>query len=97
MSTADNGIPTAALWSFAVLMSQLSSDAMLALQMAFRPVVHPGTFHLLNQYAAFMSDASGEVRSAGGLAQRLDRSIQTWTYAGMPDVAKVSSLQHLVR
>ncbi|XP_026190108.1 uncharacterized protein LOC34619925 [Cyclospora cayetanensis] len=71
------------------LMSQLSSDAMLALQSAFRPVVHPDTLQRLNQYAAFMSKPSGEVRDAGGLAKKLDKVISAWTYTGMPELVKV--------
>ncbi|OEH80124.1 hypothetical protein cyc_03189 [Cyclospora cayetanensis] len=70
------------------LMSQLSSDAMLALQSAFRPVVHPDTLQRLNQYAAFMSKPSGEVRDAGGLAKKLDKVISAWTYTGMPELVK---------
>ncbi|KAL8433929.1 hypothetical protein Efla_001831 [Eimeria flavescens] len=66
------------------LMSQLSGEAMFALQSAFRPVVHPDTFHVLNQYQTFMSEASGEQSEPGGIAQRLEMINRTWTYAGMP-------------
>lgn len=75
---------------FAVLMAQLSPDAMLAFQSGFRPVVHPDTFHQLNQYAAFMSESTGALLSPGGLAERLDFAIDSWLYSGMPAQAQVS-------
>ncbi|KAL8275243.1 hypothetical protein Esti_000827 [Eimeria stiedai] len=55
------------------LMSQLSPEAMFALQSAFRPVVHHSTLHLLNQYAAFMSEPNGELKDKGGNFQEKKR------------------------
>ncbi|KAL8432270.1 hypothetical protein ACSSS7_004730 [Eimeria intestinalis] len=66
------------------LMSQLSPEAMFALRSAFRPVVHQNTFHLLNQYAAFMSEPNGALKHKGGVVKQLEGLIEKWTYVGMP-------------
>lgn len=74
------------------LISQLSADALNGLQSAFRPIVHPVTFHMLNQYAAFMSKPTGALQDSGGLAKQLDQIIASWTYSGMPSKVQVSLL-----
>ncbi|KAL8453720.1 hypothetical protein Emag_001703 [Eimeria magna] len=78
-----------------VLMSQLSPEAMFALQSAFRPVVHHNTFHLLNQYAAFMSEPNGAQKDKGGVAGQLEDLIARWTYAGMPSAVQEKTRQGL--
>ncbi|KAL8451669.1 hypothetical protein Emed_001831 [Eimeria media] len=88
-----NGFQASYMVEGRLLMSQLSPEAIFALQSAFRPVVHHNTFHLLNQYAAFMSEPNGAQKHKGGVAKELEDLISTWTYAGMPSAVQEKTRQ----